>query len=200
MIEITEKSEKYAIGKANAAIEKAIAQAYADGYRDGYKDREEEIPVDFRNDKTIYVDLGLPSGTLWSANYEKEGDDVMYVPYDKAVVYDIPTIEQWNELFATCKWEYVVNSIGVLYRIDCTGSNGQVLSFYPSGLINAKQKNKKYDVFFWTKEDTEGNEKRAVHMYQEYVTIQNKKYPQDYRLVENTFSGFKLPIRLVKKK
>ena len=51
-------------------MDKAIAQAYADGYRNGYKDREEEIPVDLRDNKTEYVDLGLPSGTLWSTDYE----------------------------------------------------------------------------------------------------------------------------------
>ena len=69
---ILEKADKYADGKANEAITKAIAQAYMDGYRDGYKDREAEIPVDFRNNKTTYVDLGLPSRTLWSTDYEKD--------------------------------------------------------------------------------------------------------------------------------
>ena len=43
---IIEKADKYADGKANEAITKAIAQAYLDGYRDGYNDREAEIPVD----------------------------------------------------------------------------------------------------------------------------------------------------------
>ena len=39
-MELIEKAEKYAVGKANTAMDKAIAQAYADGYRDGYTDRE----------------------------------------------------------------------------------------------------------------------------------------------------------------
>ena len=66
MKELDNISANYAAGKANEAIDKAIAQAYADGYRDGYKDREEEIPVDFSDKKTGYIDLGLPSGTLWA--------------------------------------------------------------------------------------------------------------------------------------
>ena len=65
MIELLDRAEKYASGKASVMIDKAIAQAYADGYRDGYADREKEIPINLRENKTIYVDLGLPSGTLW---------------------------------------------------------------------------------------------------------------------------------------
>lgn len=83
-MEITERAGNYAEGKANEAITKAIAQAYADGYRDGYKDREEEIPVDLRDNKTEYVDLGLPSGTLWSNDYEKENGETLYLPYGEA--------------------------------------------------------------------------------------------------------------------
>ena len=58
MKEIKEIAANYAVGKANDAIDKAVAQAYADGYRDGYKDREEEIPADLRDDRTVFVDLG----------------------------------------------------------------------------------------------------------------------------------------------
>lgn len=199
MIELTEKSEKYAAGKAYAAIDKVIAQAYADGYRDGYKDCKEETLVNLNTNKTEYVDLGLPSGTLWSANYERDGDDYFYVPYDKAVLFDIPTKEQWTELFTTCKLEYVANSAHVLYRIDCTGPNGRVISFTSSGLINAIQKNKHSETFFWIKEEISGNEKNAVHMYYQSMKVHNKEYYYGNSVVEKTFSGYKLPIRLVKK-
>lgn len=200
MMELLEKAEKYAVGKTIDTIDKAIAQAYADGYRDGYKDREEEIPVDLRDERTVFVDLGLPSGTMWSANYAKNGEDYLYAPYDKAVLFDIPTLEQWKELFAICKLEYVANSGGVLYRIDCTGPNGRVISFCASGLINALQKNKHSEVFFWIKEEIAGNEKNAVHMYRQTNVIQNSKYYNDTTKVEKTFSGYKLPIRLVRMK
>ena len=46
MMDVTERANKYADGKANEAITTAIALAYMDGYRDGYKDRQEEIPVE----------------------------------------------------------------------------------------------------------------------------------------------------------
>ena len=200
MKELKELSANYASEKTNEMMSQIVAQAYADGYRDGYKDREEEIPVNLRDNKTKYVDLGLPSGTLWSANYEKEGEDYLYVPYDKAIQYDIPTTEQWNELFKTCKWEFVTNSVGTVSRIDCAGLNGNVISFFPAGIIKAIQKNKLSEVFFWTKEEIAGDDKRAVHMSRNYITIQNKKIPQEICVIEKTFPGFKLPIRLVRTK
>lgn len=200
MIELSDRADKYASGKSNAIIDKAIAQAYADGYRDGYKDREEEIPVGLRDNKMEFEDLGLPSGTLWSADYERNGDDYFYAPYDKAVLFGIPTKEQWTELFTTCKLEYVKNSAHDLYRIDCTGPNGRVISFCTSGLINAKQLNKQNEAYFWIKEEIEGNYKYAVHMSRQSNVIQNKKYFIDNTVVEKTFSGYKLPIRLARTK
>jgi len=88
---IIEKADKYADGKANEVITKAIAQAYLDGYRDGYNDRETEIPADFRDNKTTYIDLGLPSRTLWSEDYEKDGNELLYLPYKRADYMKIPT-------------------------------------------------------------------------------------------------------------
>ena len=46
-----------------------------------------------------YVDLGLPSGTLWKFNYSEK-----YIDYQTACkAYKLPTEEQIQELFAYCK-------------------------------------------------------------------------------------------------
>ena len=50
---IIEKADKYADGKANEAITKAIAQAYLDGYRDGYNDREKGSQAEHFGQKTM---------------------------------------------------------------------------------------------------------------------------------------------------
>ena len=115
-------------------------------------------------------------------------------------MYDIPTIEQWNELVSNCKWDYVTNNAGILFRVDCVGPNGKVLSFYVTGLIVAIQKKKNSESFFWVKQDAEGNNRFAVHFYQQKNTIQGKVYSTDVKVAEETFSGYKLPIRLVRKK
>lgn len=200
MIELLDRADKYAAGKTNAIMDKAIAQAYADGYRDGYADREKEMPVNLREYKTTFVDLGLPSGTLWSTAYEKEGEEYIYSPYEKAVLLDIPTIEQWNELVSSCRWDFVTNNAG-LYRVDCVGPNGVVISFRVTGLIAAIQKKKSSDSYFWVKQEMEGDNRKAVHIYrQKGTTLQGSVYHTDVKVAEDIFSGFKLPIRLVRKK
>ena len=100
---LLEKAEKYATGKVNEAITNAIAQAYVEGYKAGYNDREMEIPVDLRDNKTEYVDLGLPSGTLWATKYESiDNNDIIYT-YAEVENLNIPTKEQVEELFKCCK-------------------------------------------------------------------------------------------------
>ena len=60
--------------------------------------------MDLRDEKTEYVDLGLPSRTLWSTDYEhKQGEGgYLFLPYEKAENFKLPTKEQWEELFSKC--------------------------------------------------------------------------------------------------
>ena len=83
MKELKELSANYATEKTNEMMSQIVAQAFADGYRMGYKDREDEIQVDLCDGKTEFVDLGLPSGTLWSADYLKGNDKREYLPIHK---------------------------------------------------------------------------------------------------------------------
>ena len=71
-----------------------MAQAYADGYRNGYNDCKAEREVVARNLNTEYVDLGLPSGTLWAADYEKDNNCTIYASYETALQFSLPTKEQ----------------------------------------------------------------------------------------------------------
>lgn len=63
------------------------------------------------NTKTVpagYVDLGLPSGTLWKAENENCG----LITYDQAIDrfgYRLPTKEQLEEIKKTCTWEWTGN-------------------------------------------------------------------------------------------
>ena len=103
---ISEIANKYAEGKVNEVLTKAIADAYAEGYKAGYNDREAEIPADLRDDKTEFVDLGLPSGTLWSTDFEKRDGEYLYLPYNEAKQFKLPTEEQWDELRECCKFKF----------------------------------------------------------------------------------------------
>ena len=190
-MELTEKAVNYAEGKVNEVMTRAIAQAYADGYRDGYKDREEEIPIDLRDHKTEYVDLGLPSGTLWAKDYEMEPDkSTAYLPYAKAALMNLPTKEQWEELKLTCK------IVKKRYEFVCIGPNGNSISFRKIGytesdvLINSQPGIAR----FWIKNIENASDNVSVKMF-----FNREKRCDEYILV-NTFSGYKLPVRLVRTK
>ena len=182
-MELREKAENYAVGKANAAMDKAIAQAYADGYRDGYKDREDEIPVDLRDNKMEFVDLGLPSGTLWAKEFETTENGFLYLPYVKAKHYNLPTKKQWEELVKYCKWGWC----GKVFR--CTGRNGETIDFPKTGKIDIIFENGG-NSYLWLLEDSLDDENNA------YAYIYNAT-PQE---IDSCFMGYKLPIRQVKSK
>ena len=186
MIEITEKAYKYAEGKANEAMNRSIAQAYMDGYRDGYKDREAEIPVDLRDNKTEYVDLGLPSGTLWAQDYEMEGENILYLPYEKASRFQLPTKEQWEELISICKWEPHY-SMGGFESISCIGPSGECIKFKASGYKGDENRDIS-EVLFWLKDGECTLEKECAFV---------KKNNPNCGEVSHMFSGYKLPIRQV---
>ena len=171
---IIEKADKYADGKANEAITKAIAQAYLDGYRDGYNDRENEIPADFRNNKTTYIDLGLPSRTLWSEDYEKDGDIILYLPYERADYCKIPTKEQWEELLEQCEWQIEVDRDYDFVRANFVGPNGNILVFEKTGKEIANELTDNWHAFFWIEEEYEGNDKGAVHLFNKWKSGENK--------------------------
>ena len=195
MEELREKAASYAAEKTNEVMTSAIAQAYADGYRDGYKDREEEIPVDLRDDKIEFVDLNLPSGTKWSKNYVmEENGGILYVPYGVAETYNIPTEEQWEELYNTCDWESKYNG----YNLDvvrCLGPNGNYIEFKCTGRVTIDEKSDYRRIFFWIKDEVEGNDKKVVRIYNP-----NSQNYGSLKEITELFSGYKLPIRLVSTK
>ena len=61
-----------------------------------------------------YIDLGLPSGTLWRGQNEAG----VYT-YKQAISYNIPTEQQMNELIENCQWEWLKTGCKV------TGPNGK---------------------------------------------------------------------------
>ena len=192
---IIEKADKYADGKANEAITKAIAQAYLDGYRDGYNDREAEIPADFRDNKTKYIDLGLPSRTLWSEDYEKDDGQILYLPYERAEYLKIPTKEQWEELLEQCEWRIEVDRDYDFVSAKFVGPNGNILVFENTGMEFANEKTDDWHAYFWIEVEFEENDRGAVHLFNQWKATKNKALGKE---IKKTFSGYHLPVRLVR--
>ena len=197
MVELTEKAAQYAAEKSNEVISNALAKAYEDGYRDGYRDREEDIPVDLRDNKTEYVDLGLPSGTLWATDYEQENDKTLYLPYIQAAELTLPTEEQWKELLEICEWQGNYSSSGLsFYGITVIGPNGNSIRLSSKGFMkdDVEIGRPLYgggSVYFWL------NDNEATNNIQS-VVIDKGKYRSPEIGIIKTFSGYKLPVRLVK--
>ena len=77
-----DKAKEYAEGKVTEALTKVVADAYMAGYNAGYQDGVDKVAKDSVSEETEFVDLGLPSGTLWASDYVKDGDEVLFLPYD----------------------------------------------------------------------------------------------------------------------
>ena len=76
-----------------------------------------------------YVDLGLPSGTLWKSTNEKGG----FYDYNTAVSKfgdKLPSKEQWEELKGMCTWTWT----GKGYKV--TGDNGNSIVLPAAGVRN----------------------------------------------------------------
>jgi hypothetical protein len=198
MKELKELSANYATEKTNEMVSQIVAQAFADGYRMGYKDREDEIPVDLRDGKAEFVDLGLPSGTLWSTSYETVDERIIFLPFMEAMSYSLPSEDQWKELMSVCRWSS--RSVGNTTReYKCIGPNGNSLSFFSVGMMST---GKMYTnrLFFWLKDNGENIDKNSASAY-----LSDKIDPQTHLkileiILTKTFMGYKLPIRLVKSK
>ena len=190
---ILENAEKYAEGKANQAITKAIADAYVEGYKAGYKDREEEKPMEPSENKTEYVDLGLPSGTLWASDYEKSGGKYIYLPYEEAKHMKLPTEKQWDELEQYCNIIYsnidVVNDDSVV-KATVTGPNRKSITLFTTGFVELEKKSKN-SALFWLHDEGEAQKKKAVELYTYNLMHHDEA-------IRSFSAGFKLPIRLVR--
>ena len=177
-----------------SVLDQAIEEAYAEGYRDGYKDREAELPAEFQENKIEYIDLGLPSGTKWSSDYEHTDSELMYLPYSVASNLNIPTEEQFEELVNNCKWLKMADSNGSFTGFTIVGLNGKNIFLGCTGYVQIEEILNEQSSFFWLKEneETDKSEKPHAYLYSNSSNTSNSSHTY------TEFCGYKLAIRLVK--
>lgn len=155
------------------------------------------LVTDKENNDTVsqYVDLGLPSGTLWKTENEGIG---YYGYYDasKAFGESMPTINQWKELINICEWRWMGKGF------DVVGPNGNYI-FLPapgyrdcSGVICCVGESG----YYWSSTPYDGSSSSnsfcCMHIY---------NTEENYRTVYKTRTDYMSPcygfaVRLVKKK
>lgn len=93
------------------------------------RETEHEIEI-----KRQYVDLGLPSGTLW----KKWNENELYEYQDAINQFgnQIPTKNQWEELMNLCHWKMTSNGFTVI------GPNGESVDFSVDGFTMCDQADK----------------------------------------------------------
>lgn len=196
MNSIYQKAKEYSSNKCELAMSKAIAQAYLDGYRDGYEARKNKEEAGFVGDDVEFVDLGLPSGTLWAKESLKDDDGICLLTFDEANMLTIPSTEQWEELLALCTWQLIDNQHGTI-GAKCVGPNGGfvLFSFFESYIKPSNWREFGGEVVrFWLKNVFDATDNKGT------IARFSKKEGDDKLAFRQVLisAECKLPVRLVK--
>jgi len=184
---IQEKAKKYAKGKIISAMEQAIADAYVEGYNAACKDNNHLDKQIYNDDGVKYVDMDLPSGTLWATGLLNYG--TVKATYNDALNYSIPTYKQWQELIDETTFQVGNGGINIVF-ID-----GSSIFLHATELDASNHR----VVTFWLKdENTLVNSKHALTI-QKSITECEGTYISKLRPCMS-FKGEKKPILLVKSK
>ena len=140
--------------------------------------------VNYRTIPQGYVDLGLPSKTLWKD--KNEGGN--YHTYEEAVGRfgnKLPTKQQLEELKNKCTWTWT----GSGYKV--TGPNGNSIFLPAAGYRNCYRNGNVYDVGtygrYWSSTPYDSGSAWGLYFYSSEVSIyQNYRCNgQSVRLVQN---------------
>lgn len=195
---LKEKANRYAEETVIKVLKEAFARVYSDGYRAGYLDREDEIPVDLCGNKLEYIDLGLPSGTLWTSDYVRLDSEIRIFPYNVAALLNIPTEDQWKELISKCRWEFKGHKEECMRHIICTGPNGNSIIFYKTETQKEKESIDSFlPIHFWINGNGEYISRHLVFLDCKLDDKYNWKYIFNQKEA-NEIDRF--PVRLVRRK
>ena len=126
-----------------------------------------------------YVDLGLPSGTMWKS--ENEEGLLDYKTAWKKYKRRMPSIKQWEELKRYCEWTWTGNGYQVI------GPNGASIFMPAAGYRNFSGQIGKVGVFgnYWssTTKDSEEAWRFGFESDKFSMATHSRKYGRSVRLV-----------------
>ena len=145
---VNEKAEQYA-KNCLEHIKKEIVDAYIEGYCEGSYNEELKHAKNEEEDSD-FIDLGLPSGTLWREDFLSDEDcENMRLAYNEARNFSLPTEEQCRELMSKCI--LVREKNGITFR----GKDREELYLEFTDQTNNKSGKTDAYVRFWVKSDVD---------------------------------------------
>jgi hypothetical protein len=140
--------------------------------------------------KTIeYVDLGLPSGTLWASHNAHIGKKYHFT-YTEAIKNfseQMPTTNQFQELIDNCKWQWTELFGGKINGYRITGPNGNSIFLPASGYsYNALLYGNSFFGYYWSSKSYYRSYARYLHFRSEskYITTCTRFYGHSIRTVK----------------
>ena len=187
-----ELAEQFAEQKV-AELENVIQEAYLKGYEQGCLDSNKTLKID----GITYVDLGLPSGTLWSKHALQNccfGYYQRHFSFIEACQLQLPTIEQWDEVCRYCRFE----------QDKIIGPSGERIGYdwAPSGYLirNLGEGCEENRNMFWLKGDVDAENTAPTMLYDIKREDEMELIFSHVKGTSRHFTGFKLPVFLVKNK
>lgn len=135
-----------------------------------------------------FVDLGLPSGTLWkNVNEINSNDSSYFFTYDEAVKsfgQQLPTKVQWAELKTYCDWSWM----GGGYLVSAVNGNSIYLPALGYRYCDGHLYGKGFFTGYWTSAQCDSENAYAFCYYDEVLEMANcylRCYGFPVRLVSN---------------
>ena len=119
--------ERYRVEQHQLELEQQL-QAEREARQEAERQAEAQRIAKEEAELRKYIDLGLPSGTLWKES--NEGGDYAYYTFDEAINKfgnKLPTKQQLEELISKCTWRWIGNGYKVI------GPNGNSIILPAAG-------------------------------------------------------------------
>lgn len=120
-----------------------------------------------------YVDLGLPSGTLWKS----ENEDCGLITFDQAYYQcgsNLPTKQQWEELIKFCIWSQTEN--GYIVK----GKNGNSIFFLAAGRFDCEGDRVPYlmgtNGYYWSRTPTSSGGGWYLYFYSKKIGVADNNH------------------------
>ena len=180
-MDIKAKAKQYAEGKAQEAITSVIEQAYTDGYTAGYKEGVDNFESLWKNqivNGVEYVDLKLPSGTLWSSHLLiGDKNTLTHMTYDEAARLNIPTEEQFKELKDNCETSAILDKNKNFIGTTFIGRNGKLIDVLYGFTIHGKDQWPNRNYSFWLRDETSTDNQRICAFFKESRSFMGNRLP-----------------------